>query len=140
MTTVAYDGNTVAADRYWGTCYGDKLSVVGTSIIGYTGPAHMYQRVLDYLSSGGDPPDLSDDAEVLVVDTTTGRATLYDNEMDALQVEAPIAIGTGFQIALGCMLGGGNSMQAVKAAAEFDPFTKLGGGITAFSKKGKAIV
>lgn len=139
MTTIAYDGTNVVADRYWTTCYGDKLSVVGALIVGYTGPAHLYQRVLDYLSSGGDPPDLSDDAEVLVVDTTTGLATLYDYEMDALQVEAPVAIGTGFQIALGCMLGGGTAIQAVRAAAEFDPFTKLGGGITVFSNRGDAI-
>ena len=47
--------------------------------------------------------------------------------MDSIETEAPVAIGTGYQIAIGFMLGGGNAEGAVRAAAEFDPFTKLGG-------------
>jgi hypothetical protein len=106
---------------------------VDDKIIGYTGPAHLYQRVVDYFTSGGDIPDIEDEGEVMVVCRKTGRVWLYDNEMDGLETEAPVAIGTGFQIALGYMLGGGNAEGAVNAAAEFDPFTKMGGGMTLFA-------
>ena len=107
-------------------------------IIGYTGPSHLYQRVLDYFQGGGDPPELDDDAEVMVVDTKTGEVRLFDHEMDELTVEWPVAIGTGYQIALGFLLGGGDAAGAVRAAAEFDPHTKLTGGITTFEAgKGK---
>ena len=61
---------------------------------------------------------------------------LYDNEMDSIETEAPVAIGTGYQIAMGFMLGGGNAEGAVRAAAEFDPFTKLGGGMTEYKVRG----
>lgn len=136
MTTIAYDGMNVVADRYWTTCYGDKLFEVDGKIVGYTGPAVYYSRVVEYFTGGVKTPDLGDDAEVLVVDRHTGRVWLYDNEMDSIETEAPVAIGTGYQIAMGFMLGGGNAEGAVRAAAEFDPFTKLGGGITEYKVRG----
>mgnify|MGYP000866684203 FL=1 len=138
MTTIAYDGTSIVADRYWRTCYGDKLSEVGGKYIGFTGPAHLYQQVLDYFTSGGDPPDLDTDAEVIVVDARTGEVWLYDHEMDQLKTEAPVAIGNGYQIAMGYMFGGGNAEGAVKAAAVLDPHTKMDGGITEYKvKRGK---
>lgn len=136
MTTIAYDGLNVVADRYWTTCYGDKLFEADGKIIGYTGPAVYYSRVVEYFTGGVEPPDLGDEAEVIVIERKTGRVWLYDNEMDSIETEAPVAIGTGYQIAMGFMLGGGDAEGAVRAAAEFDPFTKMGGGITHYKLRG----
>jgi len=132
MTTVCYDGATIAADRFWGTCYGDKLVRVGDLAIGFTGTAKMFNRVIDYFTTGGDPPALDDTNEVLVVNLATGKATLYDGDMDPLEVDAPVAVGTGRAYAMGYMFLSVNAKGAVFAAATFDAGTKTDHGITTF--------
>lgn len=132
MTTIAYDGATIAADRFWGTCYGDKLVRVGDLAIGFTGTAKMFNRVIDYLTAGGDPPALDDTNEVLAVNLATGKATLYDGDMDPLDVDAPVAVGTGRAYALGAMAQGADAMDAVLLSASFDADTKTDHGITTF--------
>ena len=132
MTTVCYDGATIAADRFWGTCYGDKLVRVGNLAIGFAGSSKMFNRVIDYFTSGGDPPALEDANEVLVVDLTTGKSTLYHWDMDPLEVDAPIAIGSGQEYAMGYMLLSLNAEGAVRAAALYDAGTKVDYGITTF--------
>lgn len=132
MTTICYDGATIAADRFWGTCYGDKLVRVGDLAIGFTGTAKMFNRVIDYFTTGGDPPALGDDNEVLVVNLATGKATLYDGDMDPLDVDAPVAVGTGRAYALGAMAQGADAMDAVLLSASFDAGTKTDRGITTF--------
>lgn len=132
MTTVAYDGKTIAADRFWGTCYGDKLVRVGNLAIGFCGSAKMFNRVVEYFTSGGDPPALGDDNEALVVDLVTGTARLYDGDMDWIDVDAPVAIGSGRAYAIGYMHQSMNAVGAVFAAATFDAATKVCHGITTF--------
>lgn len=131
MTTIAYDGATVAGDRFWGGCYGDKVVRIGNLIIGFTGEAKNFNRVKDYFQSGGDEPDIGE-CDVLVVDAVTGKARVYDGEMDPLDVDVPIAVGSGAHIALGVMWTGKSAEAAVRAAAVFDPNTKTDHGITAF--------
>jgi len=130
MTTIAYDGKSVVADRFWGTCYGDKLTQVGDKIVAFTGAGYMYNRVIEYFTTGGDPPALGDRNEVLVVDINTGQAVLYDNDMDPLEVDCPVAIGTGAMAALGVMAQGGDAMDAVLLAATIDASTKVDQGVS----------
>ena len=132
MTTICYAGATIAADRFWGTCYGDKLVRVGNLAIGFTGTAKMFNRVIDYFTSGGDPPALDDTNEVLVVDLTTGKDTLYDGDMDPLDVDHPIAVGAGRLFALGAMAQGADAMDAILLASVYEPGTKTDHGITTF--------
>ena len=92
----------------------------------------MFNRVIDYFTTGGDPPALDDTNEVLVVNLATGKATLYDGDMDPLEVDAPVAVGTGRAYAMGAMSQGADAMDSVLLAATFDAGTKVDHGITAF--------
>lgn len=132
MTTVAYDGKTIAADRFWGTCYGDKLVRVGNLAIGFCGSAKMFNRVVAYFTSGGDPPALGDDNEALVVNLVTGCARLYDGDMDWIDVVAPVAIGSGRAYAAGAMAMGASACGAVMLAGTLDAATKTDQGFTSF--------
>lgn len=124
MTTISYDGKSVVADRYWSCCYGDKLALVGDKIIGFTGSARMFNRVVEYFTSGGKEPNIGDD-EVLVVDVVTGQAALYTGKMDPIEVDCPIAVGSGYAFAMGAMAHGADAEEAVKIAALYDPSTKV---------------
>jgi len=83
---------------------------------------------MDYFQSGGEPPDIGD-CEVLVVDVTTGKARFYDSEMDPVDVDPPIAIGSGGRVAIGAMQAGADAREAVHIAARWDPNTKVDCGI-----------
>lgn len=136
MTTVCYDGATIAADRFWGTCYGDKLVRVGNLAIGFCGSAKMFNRVVEYFTSGGDPPALGDDNEALVVDLVTGTARLYDGDMDWIDVDAPVAIGSGRAYATGAMAQGADAVDSVLLSAVHDAATKADHGVTSFDVGG----
>jgi len=124
VTTIAYDGSSVCADRYWGSCYGDKLTIVENKIIGFTGPARMYTRVVEYFTSGGEEPDIDND-EVLVVDIESGQAVLYTGKMDPLEMDCPVAVGSGYAFAMGAMATGATAEEAIKIASLYDPGTKV---------------
>lgn len=126
MTTVIYDGNRVVADRFWGTFYGTKLKRIGNNIIGFTGEARYFNRVMDYFQSGGTPPNIGD-CEVMVVDTTTGAVRIYDSEMDPVDADFPIAIGSGGRVAQGAMDAGADAVEALHIAATWDHNTKVEG-------------
>lgn len=89
----------------------------------------MFNRVVEYFTTGGDPPHIEDD-EVLVVNKVTGQATLYDGDMDPLDVDYPVAVGSGWGVALGVMLAGKNAYDAIVLASEYDKGTKIDHGIT----------
>lgn len=131
MTCVSYDGKSIVADRYWGGVYSNKLVKLNDgSILGYTGCAKNFQRVIDYFNGGGETPDV-EDADILRV-LPDGRAVMYDNQMDPLDVDVPIAVGSGATYALGVMWHGGDAYEAVLCAATFCPNTKVDRGMTSF--------
>ncbi len=89
----------------------------------------MFNRVVEYFTTGGDPPNISED-EVLVVNKVTGQATLYDGDMDPLDVDYPVAVGSGYGLAMGAMIAGETAYTAIIVAAEYDKGTKIDHGIT----------
>lgn len=89
----------------------------------------MFSRVVEYFTTGGEPPNLKD-STVLVVNKLTGQATWYSGNMDALDVDYPVAAGSGYELALGAMVSGQTAYAAILAAAEYDAGTKVDHGIT----------
>lgn len=98
--------------------------MVDNKIIGFTGPARMYNRVVEYFTSGGEEPDIDND-EVLVVDVETGQALLYTGKMDPMEMDCPVAVGSGYAFAIGAMAAGATALAAVEVAATYDPGTKI---------------
>lgn len=128
MTTIATDGRMVAADSR-STCgnlvvqrAAVKLRRLADGrVLGTAGTAAQGIEFGDWLDAGADPaerPDF-DDLEAIVLDYdchvwacgNSGKLTLRD---------APHAIGTGGDVALGAMLAGRDAFEAVKLACTVD--------------------
>lgn len=132
MTTIAFDGKLVAADR---RISGDghalthvrKLhSVSGRWIVASAGTAADCDAFLRWVKDHGHlmpdnpAPNEGDEFQGLVIDRRTGKVTYYDLDGKAFPVTAPIAIGSGAQYARGAMLAGKDARAAVKIAAQCD--------------------
>lgn len=63
----------------------------------------------------------------MVVDTTTGAVRIYDSEMDPVDADYPIAIGSGGRVAQGAMDAGADAVEALHIAATWDHNTKVEG-------------
>lgn len=63
----------------------------------------------------------------MVVDTTTGAVRIYDSEMDPVDADHPIAIGSGGRVAQGAMDAGADALEALHIAATWDHNTKVEG-------------
>lgn len=135
MTTIAYDGQYLAADtqvqrngnRSNIKCR--KLAIQGGFAYGVNGDWHP---VLDDLIEwhqhmGARPNDLPKHGggSLTIVEAATGRAwAVAGPQMPYLDEEgAPWGCGSGGDIALGAMIQGGTAMEAVAAAMRYDTGT-----------------
>jgi len=129
MTTIAFDGKTLAADSL--------------AIGGATSPHRIAQKIFDigggvfvaiagtlgegakfaaWYVEGADIaapalPDLKD-SSVLVV--SEKHSYEFDETLMPLPVRAPCAIGSGGEVALGAMMAGATASEAVKIACKVD--------------------
>lgn len=132
ITTIAYDGKTVAAD---GRCTSDsrlltdKLSKIrdtGEEIVAVAGTQHTAFAWLDDYCSGLCPDPQPDDEagensfSVVIVNRKSKRAYLSYNGHPPMEVDIPCAIGSGGDIAMGAMLCGRSAKDAVKMASKRD--------------------
>jgi hypothetical protein len=134
MTTIAWDGTSVAADTQI-TCEGmrrrsHKLTVTDTWIYGHTGMEADCERVARWVLAGADldrPPDLDDGegAHGLLVNRTTGEVfTLAGKNAVPRKIEEAFhATGSGRDYAVAAMALGKTAAEAVSLAARFDVFT-----------------
>lgn len=130
MTTVAWDGETLAADTQMtsGTMKsrGKKLHRVGRyKYAAFCGDVSDCQRVMDWLKDGGVKPSFKDDAEIEVLLLDKRKAACYhlDQSLVMVEQEAPFAIGSGAMAAMGAMMMGADAKKAVEIAAKVDSCT-----------------
>ena len=153
MTTIATDGNSVSGDgqvtndnliealdfikvkRIEGGKRHIKPSGFGAAkmldcpagIIAFTGePAQfsLFEKLIDT----GTIPDGLNMAKSEAIFVTDDGIFSYDENLVPVKVDAPFAMGTGGQIALGAMMAGKTTEHAVRIACNFDVFS--GGKIT----------
>lgn len=139
MTTIAWDGKTLAADTLitsngMRVGYAQKIGKRGRVLFGASGSLEVMQPFLAWCSGGfhGDPPSMKrdeSDASGLVV--FEDRIVTFSNTgVDTIR--APFyAQGSGSPMALGALHAGATAIEAVKAAAAVD--TGSGGEITALT-------
>lgn len=137
MTTIAWDGKTLAADSMVtgnGMRIGriTKAYRVGRLLVGLAGTVGLAQAFLHWLAEGakGDPPSMKaedGDAEVMVV-LPDGRIATFDKYGRDQMASTQYAIGSGGRFALGAMAAGADARRAVEIASELDCFS--GGPIT----------
>lgn len=136
MTTIAYDGKTVAADKQSTACNMKrrvtKLFRVGGAVVGITGSLDLGMEMVDWLRNGSEPSSFpaaqrtSEFVHVLLVNPD-GRAFHFEQSPFPVTVESvPYAIGSGMAYAMAAMRLGASAEQAVAVASEFDIYTGMG--------------
>jgi hypothetical protein len=137
MTTIAWDGRWLSADRkcvngnaVFKVC---KVAEIRDHLLAYAGDADQGEEMLHWFKAGADPdkfPEKQRDHQrfsPLVAIRRDGWILVY--ECTPYPVRHPpqkYAIGTGKAYALAAMYCGRDSEDAVKVASEFDPHTGLG--------------
>lgn len=130
MTTIAWDGKTMAADRL-STDHKAPVPKLHTlhsgEVVGGCGRHEHVLCAIDWLENGGPKPDLGDDTFTLLMVDVDGRAYTYSNRLVAMPVLTPFhAIGSGSKYAMGAMAALVGAYDAVCIAAEFDHNTGCG--------------
>lgn len=125
MTTVAYDGITMAADSRTTGDYKDdhcqKLFRVGKAVIGVAGAYSAGLLFIRWFKDQTKPkPDLPDDFYALVA---RDGIWFYDSNLIPIPTRAPTAIGSGAHLALGAMAVGATAAEAVRIARQYDEST-----------------
>lgn len=130
MTTLAYDGKTLAADRQitkggarWSRTKKIHQLADGRWFAG-AGSLDQCIAVRNWLDSGADPDEApnADEFEALIVDPD-GRVFCIGDGLQISEVEAPVAMGSGEQFAMMAMRCGANAREAVERTSEFDTNT-----------------
>lgn len=139
MTTVAWDGTTLAGDKR--AVWGDSIPVEATKVfrvkhkkevylIGFSGLTAVGEAFVRHLRKKGlvgHPPGVK--GSTIWVITRRGGLILSDDDPRSEHNEEKWAIGSGWHFALGAMYSGKTAEQAVEIASRLDIYT--GGGVDA---------
>ena len=123
MTTIAYDGISIAADSM-GICDSvivalndTKLHVTAKGILGCAGEAATVPTLIQWIETGKKEGAYSGTG--ILVDGR--RALLFEGLTKGQKIKAPYAIGTGASFAFAAMYAGASAVEAVKIACRLDP-------------------
>lgn len=132
MTTIAWDGRTLAADTLataGGLAYGivKAVRLKDGRLYAGSGAAEDCQAVLNWLYSGGEKPTVKDYAGIVIgADLSIWR---YEDKLVPFPVTDRFhAIGSGRDFAIAAMHMGKTAREAVELAIVYDIYT--GGPIT----------
>lgn len=124
MTTIVYDGKTIACDsRVSGNYTFDrikKLHRVGNLVFGTCGRVSSAMAFIEWAKDRTKAkPKIDDDFEVLEVHPS-GKVYSYDHNFTKCPEVAPCAIGSGSPFAMAAILCGKDAIGAVKVAIKLD--------------------
>lgn len=132
MTTIAFDGVTLAADSQIGGHYLNQITYpkiirVKDGYIGWAGNVQDVQCAVKWFKAGADPEKAPKGDWTFVFVDSARRAHEYERHPDHPDVDIhpvecniPYALGTGAQLAIGAMKAGACAAQAVNIAIECD--------------------
>lgn len=131
MTTIAFDGKTLAADTQATGQYllqrpARKVRSHGAVAWAVAGYEANIETFSDWIKNGRpeQKPQLAgaDDFCALVIEE--GHCVSYQTGgLVRLKAGTPAAIGSGAEIAMGAMMAGADARQAVRIAIKLDPYT-----------------
>jgi hypothetical protein len=149
MTTIAWDGKTLATDsrRVSGDtveCDNDQklyLNVGGYLAVAESGCCFTSGKIFDWIKNNktGEFPKIEnkdENAASIVCVTDKGSVVVYryDGEGMPIHYNDAMADGSGWQIALGAMDAGAGAMEAIEIAVKRD--INSGGGVQSYTFKG----
>lgn len=122
MTTIAYDGRTLAADTQSSMMRGKALKAFrledGT-LFGACGEAQDAIAVRDWLEDGGEKPKVQDTFHAIVI--KDGELYTLENKLVLmLQCRPFFAIGSGRDFAMAAMHLGKTAVEAIGISHQFD--------------------
>lgn len=129
MTTIAWDGETLAADSQvtddnfvWQHA-DKKIFKIRDFYLATAGDADQCMKFLDWFKNRDISkfPDGMDDVTVLVVGPKV--CDLYGNGAIPTPIKPPFAIGSGSACAMGAMLAGAKARRAVQIASKLCKYT-----------------
>lgn len=133
MTTIAWDGKTLAADRRISAdgqevFHARKLVDVGGAWVAVAGPVGLcrsFERWIRAMAPEAMPAALArafadNEVEALVVDSASGDACIYSGSDLPTTVEGSAATGSGWQFAKAAMVLGRSAPDAVRLAMRLD--------------------
>jgi hypothetical protein len=140
MTTIAWDGKTLAGDKR-ANLDGIRMTVTKVrrgragNLVGYFGPFAAAEEVFSHLCDGGPRPLCLDDPNsnvgVLEIDPE-GRVWIHETG-GCYRIEDPFyAAGTGQDFALMAMRLGQSAAEAVRLTADFD--IRTGNGVDVLTR------
>ncbi len=144
MTTIAWDGTTLAADRRIssGTVTYSTTKIRRTEdgrLIGATGDFGVCAEMLDWLEKGGPRPACQDSerwASALEI-KPDGTCWMHNRDSRWRVEDEFVAIGSGRDYAMATMALGYSAEKAIEIASRFDPGT--GNGIDTLERVAAAI-
>ena len=127
MTTIAFDGETMAADKQTNGGYIEggvvKVRKINGSVYAATGGLEETEEFFAWVKDGGDKPPMKD-FEAL---EAKGKNCWWHGErLMRCKTTIPAAIGSGARFAMGAMMAGADAKTAVNISAKLDPHTGCG--------------
>ena len=128
MTTVVYDGKTIAADR--GTFTGNCIELSNVKKI--------FKRGDLFISGAGNLADLQEfadtqerkpefcDSEFIIINSKTGACFHIDQDGRKCKIKPPLVVGSGKDYAIAAVASGLDAIEAVKVAIKLDPYSNNG--------------
>lgn len=135
---MAADSGCFDGDTHVGS--NKKIWRVGKCLIGFAGNIASCLNFVQWYKSGADEESIypwGDDIEALVVFPDGSMRTYYGNSMEPIVFssrEKYIAIGSGMDVALGCLFQGGSAVDSIRAAIKHNVNSK--GPVRSYRLKG----
>lgn len=134
MTTIAWDGRTLAADKRCniGSVHHTITKIrrgANGNLVGYAGNCSLGEEVLTWLCEGGERPEPQSEAKEFcsVIEITPDGTCLHHERWAPFTVENQhYAVGSGASFALAAMACGKTAAEAIEIAALFDSNTGNG--------------
>lgn len=128
MTTIAFDGKTLAADTLWQSAYRQqhdtpKIRRRGGLVWGTAGDASDGFIFDEWLADGmpkDKKPTLSDKDGFVALVVENGVAYRYEGALVRIPAGVPAATGSGCEIAMGAMMAGASAKRAVEIAIKLN--------------------
>jgi ATP-dependent protease HslVU (ClpYQ) peptidase subunit len=128
MTTIATDGKSMAGDGLREMC----RTIVDTKaqkvrrladgrIVGTSGDTALGLQVVEWLEGKAPKPDRKVDDFAAIILYPSGKVETLSDCFQPIEVEVPVAVGSGMDFAIGAMEAGKEPEEAVAIACKRDP-------------------
>lgn len=143
MTTIAWDGKTLAVDSFGvsgETVINKRVKKLFTDVgpfmaVAFSGTLQECEPLIKWIEKGGDNPPVGDHFNLVCISKKGKCLTLHDGDaLFFVEASGMWSTGSGRNIALGAMEAGATAIEAIKIACKRDIYT--GGKVQSYTFDG----